>query len=190
MGEGRGRSHLIIRITKASAVRSRFAKERNIVPLYAFLSNRISSPAQVKSLRNMFNTSHSRFCESAKIFIYSSIVIIVSSTPNDHRPRVLPSASVGYICARTRRQKWFCRHQAECGRAGHVLFFIHICCFCCFFLRHYPMIPQFLLTLACFLACLAIEIINPVFSSSLHLSLASPSLSLSFTGSAAHVVNL
>lgn len=52
------------------------------------------------------------------------------------------------------------------------------------------MIPQFLLTLACFLACLAIEIINPVFSSSLHLSLASPSLSLSFTGCAAHVVNL
>lgn len=136
MGEGRGRSHLIIRITKASAVRSWFAKERNIVPLYAFLSNRISSPAQVKSLRNMFNTSHSRFCESAKIFIYSSIVIIVSSTPNDHRPRVLPSASVGYICARTRCQKWFCRHQAECGRAGHVLFFLFIFAvvvFCCFF---------------------------------------------------------
>lgn len=62
--------------------------------------------------------------------------------------------------------------------------------FVVFFLRHYPMIPQFLLTLACFLACLAIEIINPVFSSSLHLSLASPSLSLPFTGSAAHVVNL
>lgn len=179
MGEGRGRSHLIIRITKASAVRSRFAKERNIVPLYAFLSNRISSPAQVKSLRNMFNTSHSRFCESAKIFIYSSIVIIVSSTPNDHRPRVLPSASVGYICARTRCQKWFCQHQAECGRAGHVLFLIHILLFLLFFfLRHYPMIPQFLLTLACFLACLAIEIINPVFSSSLHLSLVSLFLSL------------
>lgn len=46
------------------------------------------------------------------------------------------------------------------------------------FLRHYPMIPQFLLTLACFLACLAIEIINPVFSSSLHLSLVSLFLSL------------
>lgn len=40
------------------------------------------------------------------------------------------------------------------------------------------MIPQFLLTLACFLACLAIEIINPVFSSSLHLSLVSLFLSL------------
>lgn len=66
------------------------------------------------------------------------------------------------------------------------LFFIYF--FCCFFLRHYSMIPQFLLTLACFLACLAIEIINPVFSSSLHLSLVS--LSLSFTGRAAHVVNL
>lgn len=48
-----------------------------------------------------------------------------------------------------------------------------------FFLRHYSMIPQFLLTLACFLACLAIEIINPVFSSSLHLSLVSLPLFLS-----------
>lgn len=87
-------------------------------------------------------------------------------------------------------QKWFCRHHIEYYRAGHVfrlffsLFFWH-------FLRHYSMIPQFLLLsddLGLFSCVLAIEIINPVFPlSRLSLSLCLfllPYLSASFTRSA------
>lgn len=87
----------------------------------------------------------------------------------------------GDICAGW--QKWFCRHHMEYYRAGHVyrlffsLFFWH-------FLRHYSMIPQFLLLsydLGLFSCVLAIEIINPVFPpfSPLSLSLSlSPTISL------------